>query len=479
MEVVQLLLERGAIPSLKTDFGETPLDVLQKWRTGNILTKDEETLYNNISNKIHMLIDKTNAAENLNRSKSKTPVKSLRKDVTPPSTSKTTSKIKELASPVFKRRNIIDDESDDEINQSQNVRNEAAFPSDDSNDSSDDAARVSKKKSDISGVKEYRSAISALRNRSATDLDDVETVKKTKQKPALLDPDEVDDDWLDDDLGINKTGNKRRLSDPLTTVAKKPTYESIKDSIDSINQLTEPLLDGNNKTNVVKNKTKSRISDVVNISENSSDSDQFQSNENISPRTSKAIQSIKNISRELNESIARDSRNNMRKRWKTQSTLLKAGFHRKRDEDSSNSGSDNDFSTRTNKDSNRLTPTGSFPRENDFSNRLNKDQNRLTPTSSFSRHSSGENFNYGYQKEGFNIVQNISPSIVQPMNVIQPINIVQSAKNGRTKQTQIVPPAAVKVQVEDKVLLISLKLDTINRLTISWLVDEVKSRYYK
>ncbi|XP_047026936.1 tonsoku-like protein [Helicoverpa zea] len=449
LDVVQLLLEKGAIPSLKTDFGETPLRVLQKWRTSTILTKDDEIMYNNICNKIHSLIDKTNTTDILNRSKSKTPVKPV-KDVTPPSTSKMTSRIKELDTPVFKRRNIIDDDSDDDMNLSQVVRNEAAFPSDDSDLSSDDG-KSNKDKKKSTGVKEYRNAIEALRNRSMTDLPEVD-LKKSKVKPALLDPEEVDDDWLDDDLGINKNNKKRKLSDPLTTVAKKPSYESIKDKIEEINKISEPLVESN-KFNVKK---KSRISDVIDVSENSSDSDSFQRNENVRPKVS-AAESMRNIAKELNETKSRDSRDNMKRRWKRQSTLLKAGFQRQREDvdQSSNSGSETEYSRRE----------------------LNK---RLTPTG-FTRKTSGENFHYNsnVHNEGFNIMQSMNPNIVQPMNVIQPINIVQSTKNGRPVQTQILPPAAVKVQVEDKVLLISLKLDTINRLTISWLVDEVKSRYYK
>ncbi|XP_022830141.1 tonsoku-like protein [Spodoptera litura] len=442
LDVVQLLLEKGAIPTLKTDFGETPLHVLQKWRTGTILTKDEETMYNNICNKIQNSIDKTNSTELFNRSKSRTPVKHV-KDVTPPSTSKMKSRIKELDTPVFKRRNIIEDDSDDDLDLSQNVRNEAAFPSDDSN-SSDDSKVKDKKKS--TGVKEYRNAIEALRNRSINDGPEVD-IKKPKVKPALLDPEEVDDDWLDDDLGINKNSKKRKLTDPLTTVAKKPSYESIKDKIEDLNKITEPLVDNNR----LRAKKKSRISDVVDVSENSSDSDSFK-NENIRPRVT-ATQAMRNISKELNETRSRDSRDNMKRRWKRQSTLLKAGFQRQRDDDASNSGSDTEYSRR---DTNR----------------------RLTPTGTFTRKSSGENFAFN-SNDGFNIMQSMNPNIVKPMNVIQPINIVQSTKNGRPVQTQILPPAAVKVQVEDKVLLISLKLDTINKLTISWLVEEVKSRYYK
>ncbi|XP_049874535.1 tonsoku-like protein [Pectinophora gossypiella] len=441
LEVVQLLLEKGAIPSLKTDYGETPLQVLQKWRTGTILTKDEEVLYKNICNKINGYVDKNNM-DTLNRSKSKTPVKPI-KDVTPPSTSKMKSKIEDLISPA-KRRNIIDDDSDDDLDLSQNVRNQVAFPSDDSN-SSDDGSRTKKDKS--SGVKAYREAISALRNRNIIDSPD-EGVRKSKPKPALLTADEIEDDWLDDDLGINKQNKKRKLSDPLTTVAKKPSYENIKEKIDNINKLTEPLLESN-RSNI--NTKKSRISDIVDVSDNSSDSDQFQRNENMCPKVSPS-DSMRNITRELNNTLSRDSRENMRRRWKTQSTLLKAGFQRKKDDvdQSSNSSSDNEFATR---------------------------KQKQTSTGSFSRKSSGENF--FNSNDGFNVVQSINPVIMPAMNVIQPINIVQPSKSGRPMQTQIVQPAAVKVQVEDKVLLISLKLDTINKLTISWLVDEVKSRYYK
>jgi hypothetical protein len=430
------------MPTLKTDFGETPLHALQKWRASRILTKDEQIDYNNIFAKINSFIDKTGGVE-LNRSKSKTPQKPV-KDVTPPSTSKMTSRIKELESPVFKKRNIIEnDDSEDDINVSLNIRNQTAF-SDESNDSSDDC-KSNKNKSKVSGVKEYRNAISALRNRN-TELPEVD-IKKTKPKSALMNPDEVDDDWLDDDLGTNKH-KKRKLSDPLTVVAKKPSYESIKNNIENINNATEPLLDS---CKINQKQKKSRISDVVDISENSSDSDSFQRNENVCPKIL-AAESFANITRELNDSRSKDSRNNMRRRWKRQSTLLKAGFHRKRDDDgSSNSGSDNEFSR--------------------------KDINRQN-IGSFSRKSSSENFGCG-TNEGFNMIQNINPNIVQPVNVIQPIKIMQASKNGRPVQTQILPPAAVKVHVEDKVFLISLKLDTINKLTISWLVEEVKSRYYK
>lgn len=409
-------------------------------------------MYNNICNKIHSYIDKSNTADLFSTSKSKTPVKPI-KDVTPPSTSKMSNRIKELNSPA-KRRNRIDD-SDDDLDLSQNVGNLPAFPSDDSN-SSDDSPPVEK----ASGVKAYREAISALRNRNMDDLPEVEV--KKKPKPALLDPDEIDDDWLDDDMGINKQNNKRKLTDPLTTVAKKPSLESIKDSIDSINKIT-PLVD-NNKANERK---KSRISDIVNLNDNSSDSDTFQRNENVCPKAA-ASGSMWNIAKELNESKAKDSRINMRKRWKQQSTLLKAGFQRKRDEldQSSNSGSDSEYTSKRDK---RWTGTGSLSRKNSGDNLMNP--------ISFSRKKSNENSIN--TNDGFNFVQNLNPGIMQPVNVIQPINIVQSSKNGRPVQTQILPPAAVKVQVEDKVLLISLKLDAINKLTISWLVEEVKLRYYK
>ena len=364
------------------------------------------------------------------RSKSKTPVKPIQ-DTTPPSTSKMTSRLKQLYSPALKRRNIIDDESDEEFDLSQNVKNQTAFPSD-SNSSDDEKDK--RDKSIILGVKEYKSAMSAIRNRNI-EIPESEK-KKHKQKSALLAPEEVDDDWLDDDMGIMNKTKKRKLNDPLTVIAKKTSINSLRESIDNINKIN-PLTDNNSNS-----KKKSRLSGVV-VSDNSSDSDQFQINENIRPKN---VDDLRNISREFNDSKVKDTRDNMRRRWKRQSTLLRAGFQRKKSVDS-NSGSDTEFSR----------------------------ERKSTP--SFSRKSSMEN-SFSNSNDGFNIVQNINPGIVQPVNVIQPISIVQN-KNGRAMQTQILPPAAVKVKIEDKILLISLKLETINKLTISWLVEEVKSRYSK
>ncbi|XP_050669315.1 tonsoku-like protein [Leptidea sinapis] len=432
LEVVQLLLNKGAIPSLKTDFGETPLRVLQKWRTSTILTKAQEVLYNNICNKIQNM---GSNAENLNISKSRTPVKdNIYKS--PPSTSKMSSSIKDLVSPC-KRRNVIDEDSDTEMNVSQNI-SQIAFPSDDSN--SDEEYT---KDDNIRNVKEYRSAISALRNRSSNGSPTVENTKKSKS--ALLHPSEVDDDWLDDDLGNMNKCRKRKLSDPLNSIPKKTAIDSLKDSIANLNKI-EPLTD--NAMHV--NKSKNKIREAINISENSSDSDYFQCDENLCP---KDAESMKSIMKEFNFK-PKDTRESMKKRCKRQTSLLRAGFQRKIDSDqSSRSGSDTEL-TEKNISKRSQSPFG------------------------YTRKHSSEKFGRANSNEAFNFVQQVSPNIVQPMNVIQPIKIVQS-KNGKPVQTQILPPTAVKVKVEDKVLLISLKLDTINKLTISWLVEEVKSRYYK
>ncbi|OWR44254.1 hypothetical protein KGM_207311 [Danaus plexippus plexippus] len=419
LDVVQLLLENGALPSLKTDFGETPLHALQKWRTTTILTKDEEILYTNICNKIHNLLGKTMSDQ------PRTPVKSIQIE-SPPSTSKMSYSTKQLDSPALKRRNIIDDLTDDD--DYSNTRNQTAFPSD-SNTSDDDTHKdKERKKTKRSGVKEYKNAISALRNRSF-DLPDVD-LRPSKPKPALLRPSEVDDDWLEDDLGVNRT-KKRKLSDPMTTLPKR-SYNDIKTSIDLLNDIETLPKDSPKK--------KTRVSDIE-ISDNSSDSHPCLAN------VSDKNEPLRNISRELNETRSKDSRDGMRRRWKRQSTLLRAGFQRKKSTDlSSNSSSDNE---------------------------TNKHE-----TTIFSRKTHNENVNYTNCRENPKIVQNMNPNLILPMNVIQPISIMQS-KNGKAMQTQILPPAAVKVKIEDKTLLISLKLDKINNLTISWLVEEVKSRYYK
>lgn len=435
LDVIQLLIQKGAITSLKTDFGQTPLQILQKWRSGKILSKDEEATYKSIFNKCTNSADRS-MSDVLNRSKSKTPVKTPR-NTTPPSTSKMNSHIRELHSPIIKRRNVINDDSDDDIGVDHpHNRNQVAFPSEssDTNDSSDEITS----KTTSSGVNEYRSAISALRNRNIIDLPDVD-VKKTKQKPALLAPDEVDDDWLDDDLGVNKSKRMKFSHDPLTLVSTRPPPDSIKTTIENINKYNEPLVE--NKTNSNR-RNNSRPKDVIDLTDYIDNNSRI---ENISPK--KRLSDGFDISKEFNDSRSRDSRLNIKRRCKTQSTLFKAGFQRRRNS-SSNSGSESE----------------------------SKICNWAGASTSFSRKSSNESFggtNY-IQNDGFNILQNINNGL----NAIKPINVVQQVKNGQT-MTQIMPPAAVKVHVQDKVLLISLKLQSINKLTINWLAEEVKNRYYK
>ncbi|GBP19352.1 Tonsoku-like protein [Eumeta japonica] len=426
LDVVHLLLDKGAIPTVKTDFGETPLTALQKWRSSTILTKDEESQYKNLCDKIHSMIDKSPNID-LNRAKSKTPTKTPTKS--PQHTSGNKSS-KELCSPVFKRRNVINDESDEESSM-RNLRNQTAFPSDDSDDSGS-TAKVRHDKRE--GVKEYRNAILALRNRNLNDSLGME-IQKPKQKSALLAPEEVDDDWLEDDLGINK--NKKRKISHEYIAPKRASYECVKDTIDSINKIS-PLKETNN---VDMEKEKVCISDLIDISDNSSESENFLKND--VDTLKKFEDSFKNISDALNDYKSHDSRANMKKRWKRQSTLLKAGFQRQRDT-GSNSSSDNECS-------------------------------KFQESVVLSRKSSNENF-ASTSNDPFGVIQNLNPNVVQPVNVIQPINIVQSNSG---KLTQIMPPAAVKVQVEDKTLLISLNLTSINKQKIKWLAEVVQNRYYK
>lgn len=440
--MIELLLNKGAIPTLKTDIGETPLQILQRWRASNILERDDELLYNNICNKMLSSMDKTNTSDSvLNRSKS--PIITLRSDISP-STSMSCNK-KQPKRPDFKNRNVIDDDSDDDLDSSQNNLNQITFP----NESNDDGETEPNKHSKSESVYEYKNVISALRNRCINDLPEVDVIKPN-HKAALLDSEEVDDDWLDDDLNdqTNKSKKRKIPQDPLAAVsAKRPSYDSIKDTVDNINKYNEPLLESN--INYHKPKTKLKISNVIDVSENSSDSEPLQTNENLKETNNELFQ---NTWRDFNKTLSRDSRENIRKRWKRQSTLLRAGFQRKRvsehNEDcSSNSASDNEFSSNINKNSSAIIRP-----KND-----NRNLNAM-----------------GHSSTG----HDSASKVVQPLNILQPISIIQPV-NSRGTVTQIMSPAAVKVKIEDKILLISLNLSRINKLTISWLVEEVKSRYCK
>ncbi|KAL0822732.1 hypothetical protein ABMA28_004749 [Loxostege sticticalis] len=311
LEVMELLLEKGAIPNLKTDFGETPLQALQNWRAGRELSEDKDTLYKYICNTIHCFIEKTDSVDH--PTTSKTPVKPTN-DMSLPSTSKMSNIIPKFYSPM--RENIIFEESVDydEITDLQNNEN----PTSGDTESSDD-------------------------------LSEFPEVELNTSRVTSVTPNE-DDACLDSNLGGNKQNNKRKLSDPIAVITKKPLLEN--QNVENINNINESLSE--NKINTKRKKSQSN--DNVHASGNSSES---QNNQNFSPKII-AVESLANtnVCPVMSDKTMADSstalddtnykfRNSMRLRYKRQSMIILDDESRNTDDDAS-SESDKEVSRKIN-----------------------------------------------------------------------------------------------------------------------------------
>lgn len=211
LDVVQILLDRGANASLKTDLGNTPLQSLDEWRRPRMLTSDEQAQYEVVRNRLVQKLEK--AGINI------TPVKKNDNDPCCSSAQIVNRFREKSATP---RKRILSMSSDssngsrtngglfdsEEIETVDDIIQEA-FPS----------IEVDYEASQIIIEPEYedlnyRQVITDIRennlqNHHPTSSNNFQPVAKITKRPGLLAADEVDDDdWLIDDIGQPK--KKRR-----------------------------------------------------------------------------------------------------------------------------------------------------------------------------------------------------------------------------------------------------------------------------
>lgn len=200
LEVIELLLDRGANATLKTDLNSTPLQLLDEWRRPRLLNPVDQTYYETVRNRLVQKLEKagmnpsplkvTEHEFSPIRSKSNTPRKRLI------STSSSGSAAKEFDSENIETVNEILDE---------------AFPSTE-RDSDVDMGEPTQL--------DYRQIMEGLRtnnlqNNLSFGSGAFQPVAKVPKRSGILAPDEIeDDDWLDDDIGHTK--KKRRTSGPST-----------------------------------------------------------------------------------------------------------------------------------------------------------------------------------------------------------------------------------------------------------------------
>ncbi|XP_049544480.1 tonsoku-like protein [Anopheles darlingi] len=224
LDVVELLLERGANATHRTDFGDTALNVLDKWyseRKPGSLSSEECAQYSRIR---ELLVTKFDAAA-IQTSPPPTVDDSIRSKSNrtgPRSTAKATHDAS--ASPGDRSLRCTSSgaaSSGYGSAQSAPSKHRNMLPDQDSSESSEESQHSDKDKDDElerkrSGVKEYRSAMQALRKTSNGTIAELPTKSRLslsaqKKRLAHMTMEEVDaDDWLIDDL--QQSAKRSRVS---------------------------------------------------------------------------------------------------------------------------------------------------------------------------------------------------------------------------------------------------------------------------
>lgn len=459
LEIIELLLDNGASPSIKNDRGETVLDFLRIWRKREELNPTEQIFYETICTRLHKNLDRI--GEVLRKS----PLKS---NNLPPRNSKLSISPKKSLN---MRRNIeMNDSCDSDDSYSSmhktkhrnNIEDESSNFSIEKND-----LNKSRNKYNNSGVKVYKNAMKTLRNRfTLTDTDsDQEKQKDTekRKKGALMEPEEVGDDWLEDDT-LPSYSKRRKKQDDLPNTIKRKSNDPMKSSHGKHDEFTRLATLFSERPSPETDMTNLGFLDNIRPgelcdSDSNSMDEEIMHRENIPP--GHMAQGVEYFSRSLSaENLFRGKKKG--KGWKHQATLNKLGFTRNMTDKAkvhstsyeNNCGSDvetaSNLSLISNKSLRSLNDCIEEPdstTEQSIQNSLNFD--RIRSTNPFSQ---------------------TSPS---------KFSRVPSFGGGYAPTPPALPPAAVRVRIQDKLLLIPVSLDKIDSLTIGWLSKEVSRRYYK
>ncbi len=199
LEVVEVLLDHGAQPTLRTDFNDTALDSLEKWRETAELNTSEQIFYDVIKERIVKMLNTAGCVDVV------TPVdNSSRKRSTGslPNSAKKSSRIGPLRNSAFVYSDSEEEGEDSEtVNMAETV---------------DDIMNKEFPPTDIDAPNEYRSAIENVRKLNRLSLPSPRSSFESKRKTGLLSNDEVGEGWLEVDM---RTTKKRKLSSITRTLS--------------------------------------------------------------------------------------------------------------------------------------------------------------------------------------------------------------------------------------------------------------------
>lgn len=198
LNVVELLLNRGANATLKNDKGDTALQTLMKWRQERVLDAQEQSFYETIYERMYKQLEKAGVNACVDESPSQSPPKA-RTLVKRPSMTSRNRIISESTSSEDGNNDENRLPHSDEFDSIDSIIREELPPA-----NSPDRERCRESASSASA--DYRKVMSDLRTRNFTsDINAIsksfKPVEKTVKKSAMLAPEEIDDDnWLENDL---------------------------------------------------------------------------------------------------------------------------------------------------------------------------------------------------------------------------------------------------------------------------------------
>lgn len=206
LEIVELLLDKGANPTIRTDAGETPLEFLKIWRDNEgHLDPVRESFYETLRVRLSEAQKKICLPEVVQSKKRPVPSKTaaLVRGVN----KENNTKIGNL------RMGLLGDEDDESSNDSIGERTRSS---------------MSSKRKNTEATNMYKSAISNLRsnlNQEPTKVLVDEELQEQKKRSAYLQSQELDDDWLEEDVPMQEKKKRRFMA--TTSMPKTPVSLSL------------------------------------------------------------------------------------------------------------------------------------------------------------------------------------------------------------------------------------------------------------
>lgn len=323
LEVIELLLDKGANVTQRSNIGNTPLDSLDAWRKKIMLDPMEQSFYEAIRARLVKKLDIAGVSVNISPTKT-SPVKNIArgKSVTP-------------------RKRILSQssESDDEVGNlhfdSEPTETVAEFlqeafpPAHIDSDVELDAGDRLNQCSPTTDL-DYRQVMEDLRTNNMQHQlpfgsNHFQPVPKITKRAGLLAPNEIDDEWLDDDIGPMK--KKRRTN---ATNGISGSSESIRSS--NANRNAANGISGSSESARASNFNRHSLSsnsDCGISSTNYAISDEDDDRVDAYTILMSSTDNVGKRQRRSGSNSNRASRDNL---WHQQTSLLDNGFTRNRTE---------------------------------------------------------------------------------------------------------------------------------------------------